>query len=295
MKTLFWNIGTSLNDIKLELISKVISKETPDFFCIAEGSPAMKDCQELVDSIAKHGYYCYYSPLFSKRKELAFDNTDYEEYGLKIFVKDEEIIKESFTFPYQRMQGRIVVVKTYIKFQPIVFIFLHSKSKLGTREDQILYISKLRDLIDKNVGKITDNKVDPENLGAKERVIIMGDFNLDPWDPIFNNPNYITSSFFRNHNLLKQRKKSNDSIYYNPVVEFLFKSKIENLGGTHHTDTRGWALFDYILYDTRDGEVDFNILTELDNDTKLLNLNNKISKEFINHELDHLPIVAEIK
>lgn len=295
MKALFWNIGSSLNDRKLELISLAISKETPDILCIAEGSPKMDDCELLVESLAKHGYYCYYSPLFSKREELAFDDTNYEEFGLKIFVQDKKILKESFTFPYQRRQGRIVVVKTYIEFQPTTFIFLHSKSKIGTRDDQVLYIAKLRDMIDNQVGKITDNKVDPENLGEKERVIIMGDFNLDPWDSVLDNNNFLKSSFFNNHNLQKQRKKSKYSIYFNPLVEHIFKNKIENLGGTHYTNANKWALFDYILYDTRDGDVDFSILTELDDKTKLLNLDNTITKDFLNDGLDHLPIIAEIK
>jgi len=297
MKVLFWNIGEPLSNRKLELIKKAISGEHPDIFCIAEGSPKKKDCENLVNFFAENGYYCYYSPLFCQRTDLKLSYTTYNEYGLKIFVQEKRLIKEEFSFPYERMNGRIVVVKTYIKFIPTTFIFLHCKSKGGSRkstEDQHAYLMKLRDMIDKNVGKITDNTVDPENMGKKERVIIIGDFNIEPWESAFNNKHYLITSFYRNHNLMKQRKKQSNSIFFNPSAEFIFKTDIENLGGTYYTDNNEWALFDFILFDTKDGEVKYNIITEFDDNSELLNKDKNIKKSFLNDGLDHLPIVAEI-
>jgi hypothetical protein len=297
MKALFWNIGATLTDKKLKLISNAITSESPDIFCIAEGSPKKSDCQTIVDTFLKQGYNCYYSPLFSKKPELKLDYTNYEKYGLKIFVKDNKILKEEFSFSYQRMGGRIIVVKTYINFRPTTFIFLHSKSKSGsdeTTKEQHAYILKLRDMIDKDVGKITDNKDNSEIMGSKERVIIMGDFNVEPWEKVLNSKYYLTTSFFRNHNSMKQRKNNKDSIYFNPIVEHIFHTKIENLGGTFYSKNHGWALFDFILYDTKDGEISYNILTELKGGTKLLNEATTIKKTFLNEGLDHLPILTEI-
>ncbi len=73
MKALFWNIGPSLNERKLELLSKALIKEKPDILCVAEGSPGTDDCKLLVEHLEKMGCHCYYLLLFSKREELAFD------------------------------------------------------------------------------------------------------------------------------------------------------------------------------------------------------------------------------
>lgn len=296
IKTLFWNIGNSLSDEKLELISEAIEKIEPDIFCIAEGTISKKNCSDIENAFLSKKYICYYSPLFSENKAYGL-GYNYNGLGLKVFRKKELVIDKSFTFTEQREDGRIIILKCYHNFRPITFVFLHNRSKEGVPDetlDQVYFLGKLREMIE--ISKIGDSKTKntEEEEELQNRVVIIGDFNLEPWDRVLKHKKFLSTSFFKSRNHILQRNKS-EKHFYNPVVDLLSKSEVSNLNGTYYSDTSGWALFDYVLYDTNDGHVDYEIITEFENGRNLLNKHNDIVKKFLNHDIDHLPILIKIK
>lgn len=285
LKTIFWNIGRDLTSTKLDLIDKIITSNSPDIFCIGEGTVSKINCQKIIDVFDKNNYDCYYSPLFSENKGLK-PIYNYKRFGLKIFVSKNVNIKDSFSFAEQRIEGRIVILKIYHNFKPVTYIFLHNKSKGGGDDenlDQINFVGTLKEMI--TVGKIADNK---------ERVVVIGDFNLEPWDGVLKHEKFLNTSIFPTRNIINQRNCKRDKYFYNPIIEFISNSKTYNLGGTYYSNNKGWALFDFILYDTNEGEVNFSIITKLNNDCELLNSNNRLKKNFLNFKLDHLPIISII-
>jgi hypothetical protein len=260
------------------------------------------DCQRIIDVFIRNAYTCYYSPLAYLTTELNL-NYKFNPNGLKIFIRKHEIAKEHFSFSHQRNDGRMVVLKTDIDFyKPTTLIFLHNKSKSGNLEvtdNQRVFISELKMLI--NLLKM--NRIPPtsqatmmENYFApmEERFIIIGDFNLEPWDTTLRQDIYLNTHFFSKHNEIRQRMEKEEGTYFNPIVELILKSDIQNLGGTYYSDSRGWALFDFVLYDTKNVNISYNIITEFTGGSKLLDHDTKITKSFINNELDHLPIVTKI-
>lgn len=292
MKALFWNIGKKLTDKKKELISEALATELPDIFCIAEGTTSAEKCQTIVDLLGEHDYTCYYSPLFVRDPALKLDY-DYKPQGLKIFYRKDKIVVTPFTFSYQREMGRIIVLKATESYKETTYIFLHNLSKSGNAEvtyNQSDFISNLRGMI--SIGKITSDTEKVDNMG--ERVVIMGDFNLEPWDSILKLKRFLTTSFFQMHNAIHQRKRDDEKYFFNPSVELILNSDVANLGGTFYSDTSGWALYDFVLFDTKDVKATYKILTEFKDGHKLLNYDNTIVNSFLNHELDHLPIVVEI-
>jgi exonuclease III len=291
IKVIFWNIGKDLNIgddktfKKLGLIAEAIDIVSPDIFCIAEGTPSKDACQKIVDVFLRKGYSCYYSPLFSDREDLKPPtNYNYDRYGLKIFIKDISTIKTPFAFTEVREVGRIVALKIFFNYQEIIFIFLHNKSKEGeTHEtlDQADNIKAIYEMI--SLGKQSEEK---------ERIIIMGDFNLNPWDRLLEHKTHLNTSYLQNRNSILQR--NSDLCFYNPIVELLSKSGTPNLGGTYYSNNSGWGLLDFVLYDTRDIQIQFDIITEFNGGSKLLNSATNINKSFFNHSLDHLPIISTV-
>ena len=289
LKAMFWNIGKQLTEKKLELLKEAMSSIKPDIFCIAEGSYSKNDCQLLVKTFSDNGYKTYYSPLFPEPKEMG-ESDDAElgyvdkRYRLKIFHKETITLETPFTFTALRENGRIIVLKIFYKYKPVTFIFVHNKSKEGETEDTLYqtdHIKGIYELI--QVGK---------TVKEKERLIIMGDFNLNPWDRLLLHKTHLNTSFFQNRNSILQRHP--EKCFYNPIVDSLSKSRTVNLGGTHLSQGKKWGVFDFVLYDTKDIELDFDIVTEFDGGSKLLNSSTKIKKDFFNHHLDHLPILATI-
>lgn len=296
MRILFWNIGDTLTSRKQHLLQVAIDKERPDIFCIAEGTSRMDDCNTLIELFARANYWCYYSPLFSQKTELNLDYRAYDPFGLKVFISNELKLKEQFEFSLQRMGGRIILVKTYLDFIPITLILVHIISKKGSRnstQEQHYYIGKLRDIIDNETGKITDNNVDPENLGIKERILIFGDFNIEPWETVLNDKLYLMTNFFKKRDKIKRRGEA-ENIFFNPAVELILSNGHENLAGTYYTERNGWAVFDYLLYNTISGDVNYRIISEFDAQHVLLNPDITIKKSFLNDGIDHLPVIAEI-
>lgn len=292
MNALFWNIGDTLTDRKLELVSEAIASQSPDIFCLAEGSRSREDCQKIVSVFEKHKYICYYSPLFVDRTELDLQY-DYNGYGLKVFVRNDTIPKVQFSFSQQRHEGRIIILKAYKEFRWATFIFIHNKSQVGNPTlNPIPYIFTLKAMIE--LGKVADDKNPVEISEGKERIIIMGDFNLEPWDDVLKHKDFLNTSFFKNHNAIKKRSTNADKYFFNPLAGLIFQSEIENLGGTFYKDNIGWALFDFILYDTASGNIFYDVITKFEKGSKLLNEDTSLKRAFLNDGLDHLPIISKI-
>jgi hypothetical protein len=294
MNVAFWNIGKALPPEKEQLLEQAIKSLHPEIFTIAEGTRGKLHCQKVTAIFDRLGYDAYYTPLFSDQEDLDL-KYPYNSNGLKVFVKrDAGFTFEKFDFEDQKEQGRIITLKVYWKFKAAVIVFIHNLSKGGGRLSTInqnLYIKSLSDMIQYAIKPTIE---DPLASTAKDRIFIMGDFNLEPWDELLRNEKLLMSSYFKNRNLLDLRK--DDRLYFfNPLVELMHTTTNPNLLGTFFGNTSGWALFDYILYPTVNATVKFDIITELGPGHKLLNDNLDIVKDFLDHELDHLPIKATIE
>lgn len=285
MEIIFWNIGKLLNKDKLDLIDKAIELKKPDIFCIAEGSSSKENTTSINDLFYKHNYRCYYSPLFSDNEKLKL-NYAYNRLGLKVYIKSSFSPVETFLFEKQREDGRIICVRTYVKYQPLSIIFIHNRSKSNNREvtdDQRAFILQLRQMID---------SIERSQKG--DNIIILGDFNLEPWDNILRHKKYLGSSFLLKHNNINKRTSSTLQFYFNPLLESIMYSKIENLAGTYYNDSHGWALYDYVLYNTANINIDYSVITEFETGKEFLNYDTTINCSFLKKEIDHLPIYTKI-
>lgn len=294
IKLLFWNLGDKLTTDKEKLVLEAIVKISPDIFCISEGTPSIKTCETIIKIFENKGYHCYYSPLHYIKNNLK-KPYDYNDLGLKIFVKNEELLKEKFEFNLQREEGRIVILKTYINFRPTTIILLHCKSLAGSdhsTKEQHIYFVRLKDMLD--LGKVTINKSNKEIMGETERLIIVGDFNIQPWESVLNSKDYLQTSFLTKHNQIKNRKKDAD-VFFNPSVEYIINIDKPNLGGTFYSQTHGWAILDYLLYKTADGITHYEIITKFIDGSDLLKQELDKEKDFLNYEIDHLPILITAK
>jgi len=285
IKLLFWNLGDKLTPDKENLVEEAIDKISPDIFCISEGTTSIKNCETIISIFEKKGYHCYYSPLQPDKPY------NYNDLGLKIFVKNEELLKGKFEFNLQREEGRIVILKTYINFRPTTIILLHCKSLAGSdhsTKEQHIYFVRVKDMLD--LGKVIENKSNKEIMGENERLIIVGDFNIQPWESVLNSKDYLQTTFIAKHNQIKNRKKNAD-VFFNPSVEYVINIDKPNLGGTFYSKTHGWAILDYLLYKTTDGTTSYEIITKFIDGSNLLKEELDKEKDFLNYEIDHLPIL----
>jgi len=276
LKVAFWNIGKRLSEEKEKLIELLLEEESPDIFCVAEGTVSKENCEKLVELIKSKNYLCYYSPLSYLDKNLLL-NYKYKSNGLKIFFKKDIPVLNTFSFSNQREDGRIVYLKILIKGKTTLLVFLHNFSKSGNRQvtnTQRSFIKSLNEML--KIGAVSEKN---------ERSLIIGDFNLEPWDNVLRHPKFINSAFINHHNELNLTKKN--KTYFNPISNIIHNSK--EIGGTYYSKRSGWALFDYCLYSTNELNVDFKIVKSIQGDSQLINDKNE-SKIGI----DHLPILTSI-
>jgi len=280
MKILFWNIGKELNDSKLDIVKSVITSNTADIICLAEGSYSKENCKKLDDYFSSINYFCYYSPLFVENKSVLLDYK-FERLGLKIYLKDNSILDEDFHFGLQRENGRIISLTINKENKRYIFVFVHNYSKAGNRTittEQTAFITRLSDMI--KFWKIKEKR---------ELLLILGDFNLEPWDNILREKKLLDSFFITKHWNYSQRIDNNTKSFFNPLLENIVYEQNPNLGGTFYKNDSGWALFDYVLVNGNKDTVKYKILTE-----NLLEGNISKTTDFIKHNLDHLPILTEI-
>ncbi len=280
----FWNIRPRPTLEQLKLLSISIEHYAPDIVCIAEGTSSKEKCKKLLKTFEKLKYSCYYSPLSIKNKSLGLPYK-FKPLGLKIFVKDKNIIAEPFSFSDQRANGRIIQIKIKNGKDYDSIIFIHNKAKKGGKEwndYQRDTLSQLKDML--YVGKAAR---------ASKRSLILGDFNLEPWDHILRSKVYMNTFFLNNHYSISKREKK-ERIYFNPISNDLHNSKITNLGGTFYSNSDGWALFDFVLYDKDESKINYEIIKSIGK-IDILNNNATQTKSFLNFDFDHLPILVTLK
>jgi len=282
LKIIYWNIGKGLSDKKCAFIGNLIYSENPDIFCIAEGTNSKTSCEKLSILFSKYSYISYYEPRFTDESSYKL-NYKFNRNGLKVFFKNNITLEDKFAFHLQREEGRIIIMNLFINYNPTSIIFLHNFSKSGGRDvndTQKSFLSQLNTALKfKNLGE------------SSSRNIIIGDFNVEPWDNILRQNRYLETSFFKKQNDLHQR---NSNILFNPTLNFIQSSKIDNLVGTYYSNSYGWALFDYALYNSKKFDLEYEIITKLDKRVSLLNVDNKLIANFLYHNLDHLPIKIKI-
>lgn len=278
MIILFWNIGKRFSE-KSGLLNEILEDIKPDIFCIAEGSDSTKECEKINEIASQLNYKCYYSPIIGQERL----NLKYNKLGLKIFYNSSVSLLVDCGFEHQRENGRIINMKIRFNNKNYLFVFLHNYSKHGGREvtdRQRLFISSINAMFKlSKVSKPNDN------------IVIVGDFNLEPWDNILRTQGYLQTCFLGKHYEIAARTQNNS--YYNPIIENIIDSKLNNLAGSFYSLRNGWALYDYPLYDRDKTPLKYKIITQTSK-RKLLNSDDKITKQFLDKDIDHLPIIMEL-
>jgi len=289
LKTVSWNIGkykgksgTSEKDknilAKLEVLEDLLLDELPEIFCVIEGTVNKEDNQ-LREVFFKNGYYCYYEPSFVKEERFKglFDFEYFETFGLKIFIK-EDFKDKVLPFDPSRAvyKGRLINVE--LEGESGVFIFLH-RNMSSTLKEQSGFISEIYDWSTK--GKL--------GLIAKN-LVILGDFNLSPWSSEYftEKAGYLVSEVIESTYKIKNR---NGLCFYNPVIDFMINKKQKNLGGTFHSNSHGWGIYDFALIREYDeAKQIFEIMFETKK-FQILDTNDEAkTSNFMNYGFDHLPI-----
>jgi hypothetical protein len=284
MKILFWNVADPLTEKKERLLQAVAQDHQPAVFCVAEGSHSGPQCQKLIDLFTQLSYRCYYSPLSYRNSKLGFPYK-WLATGLKVFVRNDVQV-EDLTLGHTRERGRIVVLQTQVHNRKTAVVFLHNMAKSGNRaatDEQVLFLSGLPVLL--YGSKLIDQD---------ERVLLIGDFNLEPWDAPMRNEKLLNATFLTKHLQFAQRGSAKGSNYHSPLLEHVIHSKLSNLGGTYYSDTSGWALFDYVLHAGGEQHITYEIITALSSGEELLRTDETLHKSFMTAEIDHLPILVHI-
>jgi exonuclease III len=277
MNIFYWNINRALTDKKLDWINKAITDKSPDIFCLAEGPESADDCISLVDFISQKGYYSYYNPTLYKEKVIS-NQYEWNRNGLKVFVKSKFILNSKFSFSNQQLEGRIIYLRFQIGTDKLSLFLIHGMSKAGDDIDQNDFIAELSRFIHSKTLKKEDDKV-----------IILGDFNIEPWDDLLRKKKYIHSFFYKKlfdyqQNTIKKR------IFSSPVFEYIQSHSNVDLIGTFYNSSYT-SLLDFPLISGKLNDFDFQILTQLSG-IKLLEKKN--TKNLIVDGLDHLPISLKI-
>ncbi len=289
LNILFWNINKKISpsaDMLLLVDDVLLNK--PDVFCVAEGPISIVNNVSFSAHLLSKGYNCYYSPSIHKSE---FPKIDFVtlSYGLKIFIKDDFSGAEPFVFENQVMNGRIVYTRIITKINCYSLYFIHSFSKDEQSLKHFTTINELSNLIKAK-----------SRLNTKDKTIIIGDFNMQPWEKYLCDPNYLESYFsikkfkyfYEIDNV--ENKFFNKKIYYNPILECIEKSNEKYLISTFYKN-KYYSIIDYPLI-TKDviDNYELVIITELNGET-LFKIAPRSKKVTLDREIDHLPILLKLK
>lgn len=277
MKIFYWNIKNSLSDEKQSWIENAIDSEQPDVLCIAEGPESIDDCNKIVVDIIAKGYRTYYIPTFYS-KDIIANQFGWNKFGLKVFVKNDTKLKTRFAFGNQKLEGRIIYLRFELDSKFYSTFLIHGMSKAGDEIKQSSFICELSSFIrTKTINRESDH------------IIILGDFNLEPWDDLLKNERYIYSSFFTksfSYHSIKISKR----IFYNPILEYIQKDIDSKLIGTFYNN-KYISIFDYPLISKELTNYEFNVLTNIGGSELMMDKN---GKHILVDELDHLPVTLKI-
>lgn len=277
MDLFYWNIGRNINVEKTDWILKCIESLRPDILCIAEGPESVEKCSEFNKNIEKENYRVYYSPTWYTDKVIDRQYL-WSRFGIKVFVKNG-FRTPLFDFSCQKFEGRIIYIRFECNASYYSMFIIHGTSKAGEEIEQHAFIIELSYFIN---GKLRNNPTD--------KVIIFGDFNLEPWDDLLGLRSYIKSCFFSKRYDFIQNSFNGARIYQSPIFEHIQSCSEKNLIGTfynkHYT-----AILDYALFSKDINNHTLSVLTNVDGNNLFVERNNKI---VLTSGFDHLPILLTL-
>jgi exonuclease III len=277
MRFLFWNINSSISDRKIGWLEKIIDKISPNVLCLAEGPESICDCNNLLKFIEDKGYRTYYSPTFYNNTIIS-SQYGWNKFGLKVLIKNDISIKSKFVFGNQKLEGRIIYLRFEINNINYSTFLLHGMSKSGDDIDQNDFISELSKFImAKTIGK------------EQDKIILLGDFNIEPWEELLKKKKYIYSLFY-NKSFKYFFEKPIQRIYTSPIFDYIQNHPNECLLGTFYNKNY-ISILDFPLLSKDLSNYKIDILTEINEEPLIIDKN---GRHLLTDGFDHLPISLQI-
>jgi len=279
MDIVFWNIGVQISQDKLDLVESIISDNSPDIFCICEGTPSRKDCIDLNNTFNANKYEEYVTPTSLER--IGFS---YLDDSLKLYVKKGTY--KPFEIGKQTHKGRVVLIQSIVDNYNLLFLHNYSKGGIVHNNDsQVEFFAGVKFWLNQFYSNIDHNQF-----------VFIGDFNLEPWDS-FNRKNFLLKCSFWEKDLMINNRVNGrkNKVYFNPAFEHIAKSNNLNLNGTYYNKNYGWAFFDYPIYNSEKYIVKYEVITSVNSGQEILKSNTKIKTDFLKKNIDHLPIKVNIQ
>ncbi len=277
MNIIYWNVNSGVPLEKTKWIDDLILEHSPDILCIAEGPESIEACTDFVTHINGKGHKSYYNPTLFDGDSIG-GQFGWNRFGLKVFIKKGFKLLTKFAFGNQNSEGRIVYLRVADNSSFYSIFLIHGVSKSGDEIKQAQFMAILFQFIK---AKSFDKK--------DERIIVLGDFNLEPWDDLLRSEKYIFSHFYRKSFLYHSHKKV-DFISFNPVLEYLQQQDDAELVGTFYNE-KFLSILDFPLLSENLSNFNFEILTEV-NKARLLRV--KKTRQTLVDGFDHLPIHLKI-
>lgn len=275
MKLSFWNIGRGQTSEKSTWAIELLTATTPDIIAFAEGPESIRDSHVFEQLITSLNYQCYYAPHYYDGPKIN-KQYDWNRCGLKVFYKNGFKLKSSFVLSNQKLEGRII----YIRCDNYSIFIVHGPSMAGDELTQASFVAELSRFI-----SIKTMRNDKENI------VVVGDFNLEPWDRLLRGRKHIESHFYSKSFKFHANYTNDKKIYWNPIFEYLQQEKNAELIGSFFKDK--WiGLLDFALLSKNDFLQKIELPTSLN--SKLLLTAKNGSCKLPNH-LDHLPLILELK
>lgn len=273
MKICYWNIGKFPTSARFNKIEQFIVDNDPDVFCLSEGILSIANCNTLETFVNTKGYDTYYLPTFYSGP-IINQAYRFNKSGLKVFVKNS--LSLSFGFGDQQLEGRII----FIAYKDYLLFLVHGMSMVGDDLSRSNFVVELSNFVKTKSLLLNKNKV-----------IIMGDFNIEPWESeLLSNKKYIYSHFYlKKFNLHKNENTSR--IYYNPVLEYIQMNSNKYIAGTFYNKTF-ISILDFALISREVLDYDFNIIDQIGGIDLVTKARVKYS---LKYGFDHLPIKLELK
>lgn len=278
MKVLFWNIGDKvIKPYKFDVLKAVMNTESPEILCLAEGPKSILKTKELEAFLEGMNYKVYYSPTFYSQPVID-RKYKWTRLGLKVYYSANCQPDSKFEFIHQKVDGRIIFFRfKYKQFDYSLFL-VHAPSKMSDDMDHASFIVELHQLI-----KSKNRQYEKDNT------IILGDFNVEPWEKGLQKKRYVYSLFYKKIADFYKNSTS-QNLYFCPALEYIQNSKDANLIGTFYNEKHiGLLDFPLLSLGSNYHDFEFKIITEIGK----LQLFNK--KKAIIHDFDHLPITLKLK
>lgn len=289
MNIFYWNITSNLSPEKINWIENTLKHLSPDLLCIAEGSKSEDDCKKIDSICLKENYVCYCNPIINRK----YLDGGYKGMGLKIYYKStvRNSIKTKITLQNLKRQGRIVYMRIRHVGKYYSIFFIHGISKVATdREKQTKKRGEFMTDLHKLLQVKTSNK-------DNEKIIILGDFNAEPWERFLLCDDDAILSFFTKKSFefhKKIRKPNLNGIYWNPIMNCIEADPNNMLIATYYNKPSNlYSILDLALFSKqiRQSEYNLTIVSSI-NKTSLIKRSNSFYE--LEDGFDHLPLNLEL-